>query len=106
MPLIAIALSSCRWRCLNYWCPLRPRSGESLKTLDGQTRSLQQQTLLITANDQPVALAGVMGGEETEVHDGTQNLVLEAALFEPVAIRRSARTKAYGQRRLPATSAA
>jgi phenylalanyl-tRNA synthetase beta chain len=69
------------------------RSGESLKTLDGQTRNLQQQTLLITANDHPVALAGVMGGEETEVHDGTQNLVLEAALFEPVAIRRSARSQ-------------
>jgi phenylalanyl-tRNA synthetase beta chain len=67
-------------------------NGESLKTLDGQTRNLQQQTLLITANDQPVALAGVMGGEETEVHNDTQNLVLEAALFEPVAIRRSARS--------------
>ncbi len=69
------------------------KSGESLKTLDGQPRTLQQQTLLITANDQPVALAGVMGGEETEVHEGTQNLVLEAALFESVAIRRSARTQ-------------
>lgn len=68
-------------------------SGETLKTLDGQIRNLQPQTLLITANDQPVALAGVMGGEETEVYDGTQNLVLEAALFEPVAIRRSARTQ-------------
>src|ERR687886_324366 len=69
------------------------KSGESLKTLDGQSRNLQPKTLLITANDQPVALAGVMGGEETEVHDGTQNLVLEAALFEPVAIRRSARSQ-------------
>lgn len=69
------------------------RSGESLKTLDSQTRTLSAQTLLITANDQPVALAGVMGGEETEVHDGTQNLVLEAALFDSVAIRRSARSQ-------------
>jgi phenylalanyl-tRNA synthetase beta chain len=34
-----------------------------------------------------------MGGEETEVHEGTQNLILEAALFEPVAIRRSARSQ-------------
>jgi phenylalanyl-tRNA synthetase beta chain len=68
-------------------------NGESLKTLDGQTRTLQSQTLLITAQDKPVALAGVMGGEETEVHDGTQNLILEAALFEPAAIRRSARTQ-------------
>ncbi|MEW6492407.1 MAG: phenylalanine--tRNA ligase subunit beta [Cyanobacteriota bacterium] len=69
------------------------KNGESLKTLDGQTRTLQSQTLLITANDKPVALAGVMGGEETEVYEGTQNIVLEAALFEPVAIRRSARTQ-------------
>ncbi|HEY9666593.1 MAG TPA: phenylalanine--tRNA ligase subunit beta, partial [Coleofasciculaceae cyanobacterium] len=69
------------------------KQGESLKTLDGQTRTLQTQNLLITANDKPVALAGVMGGEETEVHDGTQNLVLEAALFEPVAIRRSSRSQ-------------
>ena len=67
-------------------------SGESLKTLDGQTRNCSPQTLLITANDQPIALAGVMGGEETEVHDGTQSLVLEAALFDSVAIRRSARS--------------
>jgi phenylalanyl-tRNA synthetase beta chain len=66
--------------------------GESLKTLDGQTRSLHPQTLLITANDKPVALAGVMGGEDTEVYEGTQNIVLEAALFESVAIRRSARS--------------
>jgi phenylalanyl-tRNA synthetase beta chain len=69
------------------------KTGESLKTLDGQTRTLQPQSLLITANDQPVALAGVMGGEETEVHDDTQNLVLEAALFDPVKIRQSARTQ-------------
>lgn len=66
--------------------------GESLKTLDGQTRTLQPQTLLITANNKPVALAGVMGGEDTEVYEGTQNIVLEAALFESVAIRRSARS--------------
>lgn len=65
---------------------------ETLKTLDGQSRTLQPQTLLITANNQPVALAGVMGGEETEVHSDTQNLLLEAALFEPVAVRRSARS--------------
>ncbi|MDZ4875705.1 MAG: Phenylalanine--tRNA ligase beta subunit [Chroococcidiopsis cubana SAG 39.79] len=67
-------------------------SGESLKTLDGQSRNLTSQTLLITANDKPVALAGVMGGEATEVGDTTQNLLLEAALFDSVAIRRSARS--------------
>ncbi|MCT7992049.1 phenylalanine--tRNA ligase subunit beta, partial [Laspinema olomoucense] len=67
------------------------QSGETFKTLDGQTRTLQAQNLLITANNQPVAIAGVMGGEETEVHDGTENLILEAALFDPPAVRRSSR---------------
>ncbi|MGH8001067.1 MAG: phenylalanine--tRNA ligase subunit beta, partial [Brasilonema sp.] len=67
-------------------------AGETLKTLDGQTRTLSTQNLLITANEKPIVIAGVMGGEETEVHDGTQNLVLEAALFDSVAIRRSSRS--------------
>jgi phenylalanyl-tRNA synthetase beta chain len=68
-------------------------SGESLITLDGQNRDLTLQNLLITANNQPIALAGVMGGEATEVDVNTQNIVLEAALFEPVAIRRSSRAQ-------------
>jgi phenylalanyl-tRNA synthetase beta chain len=68
-------------------------TGETLTTLDSQKRTLQEQALVITANDQPVALAGVMGGESTEVHAGTQNLVLEAAIFDPVAVRRSARSQ-------------
>lgn len=69
------------------------KTGESFKTLDGQNRNLQPQNLLITASDKPVALAGVMGGEETEVHEGTQNLVLEAAIFDQATIRRSARAQ-------------
>ncbi|NEO90687.1 MAG: phenylalanine--tRNA ligase subunit beta, partial [Moorea sp. SIO3G5] len=69
------------------------KSGESLTTLDGQTRSLEPQALLITANDQPVAMAGVMGGEATEVNNNTQSIVLEAALFDPVTIRRSSRSQ-------------
>ncbi|MEB3232952.1 MAG: phenylalanine--tRNA ligase subunit beta, partial [Leptolyngbyaceae bacterium] len=67
------------------------QDGETLTTLDSQPRNLTEQSLVITANDHPVALAGVMGGEDTEVHNGTQNIMLEAALFDPVAIRRSAR---------------
>ncbi|MDJ0595971.1 MAG: phenylalanine--tRNA ligase subunit beta [Pleurocapsa sp. MO_226.B13] len=66
---------------------------EKLKTLDEQERDLTTENLLITANDQPVALGGVMGGEETEVDDNTTNIVLEAALFDPVAIRRSSRAQ-------------
>ncbi len=66
---------------------------ETLTTLDGQERQLHSQNLVITAQDHPIALAGVMGGEATEVHDGTQNLLLEAAWFDSVAIRRSARAQ-------------
>ncbi|HHP7229504.1 MAG TPA: phenylalanine--tRNA ligase subunit beta [Xenococcaceae cyanobacterium] len=69
------------------------RPEEILKTLDGQERSLLPENLLITVNDRPVALAGVIGGETTEVHQGTQNIVLEAALFDPVVIRRSSRSQ-------------
>ena len=69
------------------------KQGESLKTLDGQERSLNGQNLLITAGASPVALAGVMGGESTEVGEGTQNIVLEAAIFESVAVRKSARSQ-------------
>ena len=69
------------------------KEGEKLKTLDEQKRDLATRNLLITANDKPVALGGVMGGEETEVDDNTNNIVLEAALFDPVAIRRSSRAQ-------------
>ncbi len=67
--------------------------GEKLTTLDGQDKNLTTQNLLITANDKAVALAGIMGGEESEVDDNTQNIVLEAALFDPVAVRRSGKAQ-------------
>ena len=70
--------------------------GEKIITLDGQERSLKELNLLITANNKPVALAGVMGGQDTEVNEETVNLVLESALFDPIAIRRS--SKAQGLR--------
>ncbi|MGC9505402.1 phenylalanine--tRNA ligase subunit beta [Baaleninema sp.] len=69
------------------------KTDEPLTTLDGQERKLSQQALVITANDKPIALGGVMGGEESEVHEGTTNLVLEAALFDPVVVRRSSRSQ-------------
>jgi phenylalanyl-tRNA synthetase beta chain len=72
---------------------LAEKQGEVLKTLDGQERQLNAQNLLITASNAPVALAGVMGGENTEVSAGTQNIVLEAAIFDPVAVRKSARSQ-------------
>lgn len=69
------------------------KKGETLVTLDDQKRKLAELTLLITANDVPVALAGVMGGAETEVTERTQSVFLEAAYFDSAAIRKSARSQ-------------
>ncbi|WP_008314296.1 phenylalanine--tRNA ligase subunit beta [Leptolyngbya sp. PCC 6406] len=69
------------------------QAGETLVTLDSQERKLAAETLLITASDRAIALAGVMGGEATEVHDGTTAVVLEAAYFDAAAIRKSARSQ-------------
>jgi phenylalanyl-tRNA synthetase beta chain len=67
----------------------RATKGETLRTLDGTTRELTPDDLLIADADRAVALAGIMGGEETEVSDATANVLLEAANFEPVTILRS-----------------
>ncbi|MEO1132630.1 MAG: phenylalanine--tRNA ligase subunit beta [Cyanobacteria bacterium J06639_1] len=69
------------------------REAETLTTLDGNDRPLKPDNLLITAGDSPVALGGVMGGEATEVDDASTDIFLEAALFDPVAVRRSARAQ-------------
>lgn len=66
---------------------------ERLTTLDGQNRTLKPESLVITADDHPVALAGVMGGEDTEVFAGTSAVMLEAAYFDAAAIRKSARSQ-------------
>ncbi len=67
--------------------------GETLTTLDDTARVLKSQNLLITSADQPVALAGIMGGATSEVEASTTAIVLEAALFDPAVIRRSARAQ-------------
>jgi phenylalanyl-tRNA synthetase beta chain len=69
----------------------RAKSGETLKTLDGQVRKLHPEDLLITDQSGPIGLAGVMGGESTEVSSTTRNVLVEAACFEPITIARSAR---------------
>jgi phenylalanyl-tRNA synthetase beta chain len=69
------------------------KAGEKIKTLDEADRSLTTQNLLITSGDKPIAIAGVMGGAETEVSEKTINIVLEAALFTQVTTRRSARAQ-------------
>lgn len=63
--------------------------GEQLITLDGKERILNSDNLVITDGKEPIALAGVMGGENTEVHSDTTRILLEAALFSPVKTRRT-----------------
>ncbi len=66
--------------------------GERLTTLDGVDRELRHDTLLICDASGPVALAGVMGGASTEVSDGTVDVLLESACFEPASISRTSRS--------------
>ena len=67
--------------------PARP--GERLLTLDGEERALSREMLVIADGAGPVALAGVMGGAETEVTESTTRILLEAARFQPASIRRT-----------------
>lgn len=67
----------------------RARPGEELRTLDGVLRRLDPTDLLITDGERPVALAAIMGGEESEVTNATTEVLLEAANFEPLGILRS-----------------
>jgi phenylalanyl-tRNA synthetase beta chain len=64
----------------------RAHEGEELRTLDGQLRRLDERDLVIADGERAVAIAGIMGGEETEVTEQTNDVLLEAANFEPVSI--------------------
>lgn len=67
------------------------KDNEILKTLDGQERMLTTKDLIITDDDKPIALAGVMGGYDTEVTDSTVNLLIESAYFDKVSIMKTSR---------------
>ena len=67
------------------------KDNEKLKTLDEQERKLTSEDLIITDNDKPIALAGVMGGYDTEVTDTTTNLLIESAYFDKVSIMKTSR---------------
>lgn len=69
----------------------RARDGESFTTLDGLERTLTQDMLMICDAAGPVGIGGVMGGANTEVSDTTRTILLEAAYFSPVSVRRTAR---------------
>lgn len=65
--------------------------GEKFVTLDGDEQTLKANDIVVTVDDQPVALAGTMGGEGTAVSDDTTTVALEAAIFDPVMVRKQAR---------------
>jgi phenylalanyl-tRNA synthetase beta chain len=67
----------------------RARAGEELVTLDGTSRQLDAADLVIADHERAIGLAGVMGGENTEVSAGTTSVVLETANFEPLTVIRS-----------------
>ena len=69
----------------------RARSGERLKTLDGVDRELTTDILVIADAEKAVALAGIMGGEDSEISNSTTDVLIESAYFNPDSVRRTAR---------------
>ena len=65
--------------------------GESFVTLDGKERRLDPEMLMICDGEKPIALAGVMGGLNSEVEDTTTKILLESAYFDPVCIRKTSK---------------
>ncbi len=70
----------------------RAVDGETIRTIDEEDRALKPDMLIIADAKEPVAVAGVMGGHQSEVGEGTVNVFLESAYFNPVSIRQTART--------------
>ncbi|MCH2171000.1 phenylalanine--tRNA ligase subunit beta [Myxococcota bacterium] len=69
----------------------RAKEGETLTTLDAQERKLEPEDLVIADSNRAIALAGVMGGAETEVREETRDVLLESANFRPAQVRLAAR---------------
>jgi phenylalanyl-tRNA synthetase beta chain len=69
----------------------RAAPGEKLKTLDGVERTLSSDMLVIADAEKPVALAGIMGGEESEISAQTRDVLIESAYFNPQSVRQTAR---------------
>ena len=67
------------------------RENETFVTLDGKERRLDPEMLMICDGEKPVALAGVMGGLNSEIEDTTTNILLESAYFDPVCIRKTSK---------------
>jgi phenylalanyl-tRNA synthetase beta chain len=69
----------------------RARAGEKIRTLDGALRELEEQMLVIADAARAVAVAGVMGGEETEISAATVDVLIESAYFDPQSVRRTSK---------------
>jgi phenylalanyl-tRNA synthetase beta chain len=69
----------------------RATAGEPFTTLDGVSRKLETDDLVIADGDEPSALAGVMGGKDSEIRESTRRVLLECAYFQPRGVRRTAR---------------
>jgi phenylalanyl-tRNA synthetase beta chain len=67
------------------------QEGEKFVTLDGKERTLTSETLMICDAERPIAVAGVMGGANTEISDTTTNILIESAYFHPQNIRRTSK---------------
>lgn len=67
------------------------KDGEEIVTLDGKNRLLKSSDIVITDGEKPVCIAGVMGGENTEVEEDTTTILIEAAIFDSVSIRNTAK---------------
>jgi phenylalanyl-tRNA synthetase beta chain len=78
-----------------YLCVRRAKEGEKLTTLDSVERELTNDSVLIATKDKGVCLAGVFGGENSEIANNTTSMALEAAYFTPVSNRKSARSVGY-----------
>ena len=69
----------------------RARAGETLTTLDGVERELNGEMLVIADAENAVAMAGIMGGEDSEISNATTDVLIESAYFDPDSVRRTAR---------------
>lgn len=69
----------------------RAKDTEKIVTLDGQERRLNRDILVIADREQPVAIAGIMGGKDSEVNENTRTILLEAAIFNPILTRKAKR---------------
>jgi phenylalanyl-tRNA synthetase beta chain len=71
----------------------RAKNGEFLRTLDGVGRTLTQDNLVIADAERAVAIAGVMGGEDSEISAATRAVLLESAWFDPLSVRRTSKAQ-------------